>query len=98
MSHDHIKGAIALGISIGKKESTDQIEALATEIATGTYTTETEARLAMLGQGIEGIELISAAIKEAVYDRASDGHYKNLCRLNELVKSMSGKEGVRIFV
>ncbi len=42
MTHDHLKGAIALGIIIGKKESTERLEALATEIATsGTLTADT---------------------------------------------------------
>lgn len=91
MNHDHLKGAIALGIIIGKKESNERLEAMATEIATGSLSPDTEASLALLGQGIEGIELISAAVKEAVFDRASDGHYQNMAKLNELVKAMSGK-------
>ena len=49
MTHDHLKGAIALGIIIGKKESTERLEALATEIATsGTLTADAEASLALV--------------------------------------------------
>lgn len=92
MTHDHLKGAIALGIIIGKKESTERLEALATEIATsGTLTADAEASLALLGHGIEGIELIATAVKEAVFDRASDGHYQNMAKLSQLVKEMSAK-------
>ncbi len=91
MTHDTLKGAIALGIMIGKKESTERLEAMATEIATGVLTTDAEASLEKLGYGIEGIELISIAVKEAVFDRASDGHYENISKLNQLVKAMSAK-------
>ena len=73
MTHDHLKGAIALGIIIGKKESTERLEALATEIATsGTLTADAEASLALLGHVIEGIELISTAVKEAVFGVVSE--------------------------
>lgn len=84
-----LKGAIVLGILLGRKESNEQLEALATKIAAGEDTESEEIRLMQLGQGNEGIELISTSVKETVYDRASDGQYKNRLRLNELVKALS---------
>jgi hypothetical protein len=92
MTHDILKGAIALGIIIGKKESTERLESLANEIATaGVLTDDSEANLKLLGHGVETIELIITAVKEAVFDRASDGHYQNMAKLSQMVKTLSGK-------
>lgn len=87
--NDTLKGALALGILIGRQTSNPQLEALANDIAAGIATEGLEDHLAQLGQGSEGPELISTAVKEAVYDRASQGHYDNLSKLNELAKALS---------
>lgn len=83
-----LRGALALGIILGKQESTEDLEALANEVAAGTDTQDVQDRLKKLGTGLEGAEIISVAVKEAVYDRASDGHMRNFQRLRELAKEL----------
>ncbi|NCT81434.1 hypothetical protein GXB82_21950 [Pseudomonas stutzeri] len=87
--NDTLKGALALGILIGRQTSNPQLEALANDIAAGIATEGLEGHLAQLGQGSEGPDLISTAVKEAVYNRASEGHYDNLSKLNDLAKALS---------
>ena len=88
---DTLRGALALGIILGKQESTEDLEALANEVAAGTDTQDVQDRLKKLGTGLEGAEIISVAVKEAVYDRASDGHMRNFQRLRELAKELKGR-------
>nr|WP_176705083.1 hypothetical protein [Pseudomonas sp.]QBM91812.1 hypothetical protein pA54BH1_p03 [Pseudomonas sp.] len=88
---DTLRGALALGIILGKQESTEDLEALANEVAAGTDTQDIQDRLKKLGTGLEGAEIISVAVKEAVYDRASDGHMRNFQRLRELAKELKGR-------
>jgi len=87
--NDTLKGALALGILIGRKDSTPQLEALANAVAAGIATEGLEDHLAQLGQGSEGAELITTAVKEAIFARASEGHYDNVSRLNELTKALT---------
>lgn len=86
-----LRGALTLGIIIGKQESTEDLEAIANEIAAGTDTQDVQDRLNKLGTGLEAAEIINAAVKEAVYDRASNGHLKNYQRLRELVKELKAR-------
>lgn len=86
-----LRGALALGIILGKQESTEDLEALANEVAAGTDIQDVQDRLNKLGRGLESAEIISAAVNEAVFDRASNGHLKNYQRLRELAKELRGR-------